>query len=86
MRRPFKKYPIDPKDSIYFLDELATKYLYCDVCLNKNVHLWNKVTLLSSIGLDVDDLIFVCSCCEKQINPLNKSEVREEKINRINKK
>jgi hypothetical protein len=84
MRRPFKIYPVE-NDSIYStLNDLSRKYMYCPTCLTKTVDIHHKVTLLSSIGFDVDDIVFVCECCNKRVNPLNLREVREEKINRIN--
>ena len=85
MRRPFKIYPIE-NDSIYStLNKLVRKYMYCPSCLTKTVYINHKVTLLSSIGIDVDDIIYVCDCCNKKVSPLTLSEMREEKINRIKK-
>ena len=85
MRRPFKTYPVE-NDSIYStLNDLVRKYMYCPVCLTKTVDINHKVTLLSSIGIDVDDIIYVCDCCNKKVSPLTLSEMREEKINRIKK-
>ena len=83
MRRPFKIYPIDKVFTQ--LNDLCRKYMYCPNCLTSTVDLKHKVTLLSSIGIDVDDVVFVCECCNKRVNPLNLREVREEKINRIKK-
>lgn len=66
MRRPFKIYPLEP-DSIYSaLNELVRKYMYCPTCLTKTVDINHKVTLLSSIGIDVDDIVYVCDCCNKK--------------------
>ena len=85
MRRPFKIYPLE-NDSIYTnLNDLCRKYMYCPNCLTSTVDLKHKVTLLSSIGIDADDVIFVCECCNKRVSPLTLSEMREEKINRIKK-
>jgi hypothetical protein len=85
MRRPFKIYPIE-NDSIYStLNKLVRKYMYCPGCLTKTVDINHKVTLLSSIGIDVDDIVYVCDCCNKKVSPLTLSEMREEKINRIKK-
>ena len=62
MRRPFKT-----NDSIYSaLNELVRKYMYCPTCLTKTVDINHKVTLLSSIGIDVDDIVYVCDCCNKK--------------------
>jgi hypothetical protein len=86
MRRPFKTYPLE-NDSIYStLNELVRKYMYCPGCLTKTVDINHRVTLLSSIGIDVDDIIYVCDCCNKKVDPITLDSVREEKINRINKK
>lgn len=85
MRRPFKIYPIE-NDSFYTnLNDLCRKYMYCPGCLTKTVDINHKVTLLSSIGIDVDDIVYVCDCCNKKVSPLTLSEMREEKINRIKK-
>ena len=83
MRRPFKIYPIDKVFTQ--LNDLCRKYMYCPNCLTSTVDLKHKVTLLSSITIDVDDVIFVCECCNKEVSPLSLNEMREEKINRIKK-
>ena len=84
MRRPFKIYPIE-NDSIYTnLNDLCRKYMYCPNYLTSTVDLKHKVTLLSSIGIDVDDVVFVCECCNKRVSPLTLSEMRDKKIKRIN--
>jgi hypothetical protein len=86
MRRPFKIYELE-KDSIYSsLNDLVRKYMYCPGCLTNTVDIKHKVTLLSSIGIDVDDIVYVCDCCNKRVDPIGLNEMREEKINRINKK
>lgn len=59
--------------------------MYCPTCLTKVVDIKHKVTLLSSIGIDVDDIVFVCEYCNKRVNPITLSEMREEKIKNINK-
>ena len=85
MRIPFKIYPVE-NDSVYStLNDLSRKYMYCPTCLTKTVDIKHKVTLLSSIGIDVDDIVFVCEYCNKRVNPITLSEMREEKIKKINK-
>lgn len=83
MRRPFKVYSIE-NDSIYSsLNNLVREYMYCSDCLTKTLQLKHRVNLLSSIEIDADDLVYVCDCCDKMVEPINLDRVREEKINRI---
>lgn len=84
MKIPFRIYELN--DIYESLNELANKYLYCPKCLCKNIDLKCQATLLSCIGLDVDNVIFFCKSCNKKVHPLHLNEMREEKINRINKK
>jgi hypothetical protein len=60
------------------------EYMYCPNCLTSTVDLKHKVTLLSSIGIDVDDIVFVCECCSKKVDPITLDKMRDEKIKRIN--
>ena len=73
MRRPFKT-----NDSIYStLNELVRKYMYCLSCLTKTVDINHRVTLLSSIGIDVDDIVYVCDCCNKRVDPITLDKRRK---------
>jgi len=83
MRIPFKIYPLG--DIYSSLNDLVKKYMYCPNCLSKTVVMKEKTTLLSSIRLDVDDVVYICECCNKRVDPMTLKEVREEKINRISK-
>ena len=84
MRRPFKIYPLS--DTYLSLNDLVRKYMFCPNCLSKTVVMKEKTTLLSSIGLGVDDVVYICDSCNKRVDPMTLKEVREEKINRISKK
>jgi hypothetical protein len=84
MRIPFKIYPLENNSIYSTLNDLVRKYMYCPVCLTKTVDINHKVTLLSSIGIDVDDIVFVCECCSKKVDPITLDKMRDEKIKRIN--
>ena len=86
MRIPFKIYELD--DSYYNikLNEIVHKHFHCQKCFCKSVSLRIQETLMSVIGFDVGEPVYFCSKCDKIINPLTLDQMREEKINRINKK
>jgi hypothetical protein len=84
MRIPFKIYPLENNSIYSTLNDLVREYMYCPNCLTNTVDINHKVTLLSSIGIDVDDIVFVCKCCSKRVDPITLDKMRDEKIKRIN--
>lgn len=85
MKIPFKIYPLDDHIKYSNSNDLIRKYLYCPLCFNKSLDLKVQETILSVFYIKAPEPVFVCSACNKKVEPINLSEMREEKIKKINK-
>jgi hypothetical protein len=84
MRIPFKIYELEKDSYNIGLNDIIHRHLYCSKCFNKSVSMREQETLLSVIGFGLSEPVYYCDRCNKVIDPFTLSEMREEKIKKIN--